>query len=546
MLTDTGVRLLDFGLAKLHDAGPPGPLSSEATRTALTMDGSILGTLHYMAPEQLDGQPADARSDVFSFGATLYEMVAGRRPFDGPSQASVIGAILKDPPAPLRDTETPIPRRLDRVVRTCLAKDPEDRWQTMRDLKRELGWIDPTGESDEPDPEAAATAAPAPAGRVPGAGWRFALALLATAAVTAGAVWTLKPAAGAPPPPTTVQRFTIDLDAGQSLTGALAVSPDGRHVVYGVAGGGGTQLHARALDAFDATPIPGTEGATGPVAIAPDGRSLAFQRRDGERWTLNQVPLEGGSPYTLLEGDGELYAKAAWLSDGSIVYSVLSGGRGSPGGRAGGRLLARERRGAGGARSGPRPGLSRSRLPALRRSRLAAGDWRRSGGAGHDGGPGAAVLRYLRRHRDRQRHVRERDAGLHPRGRHPGGRGCSARTDLRGRQLVRGAEAVPLAELTQLAGRLPQRMRSAHRVHDDVGVDERHSMAAPRPRDSRITARCCSQPGSIPEPSRASQAAKKRSTSDRDSNRSFGDRRSRRSVAAVRSQALNDIPSVRA
>ena len=323
MLTETGVRLLDFGLAKQHEAGPPGTLTSAPTR--LTMEGSILGTLHYMSPEQLDGKPADARSDVFSFGATLYEMVSGRRPFDAASQASVIGAILKDAPASLRDVEPGIPRRLDRVVRTCLAKDPEDRWQTMRDLKRELGWIDPTGESDEPDP--AAAVATAPSGRASAAGWRFALALLVTALLTAGAVWALKPAAAAPPLP--VQRFTIDLAPGESLTSALAVSPDGRHVVYGVADGGETRLHARALDAFGSTPIPGTAGAAAPVAIAPDGGSLVFQLRDGERWTLNQIPLAGGTPYTILEGEGQLYAKAVWLPDGTIVYSLVPGESGS-------------------------------------------------------------------------------------------------------------------------------------------------------------------------------------------------------------------------
>ena len=327
MLTETGVRLLDFGLAKQHEAGAPGTLTSAPTRTALTMEGSILGTLHYMSPEQLDGKPADARSDVFSFGATLYEMVSGRRPFDADSQASVIGAILKDAPAPLREIEPGIPRRLDRVVRTCLAKDPEDRWQTMRDLKRELQWIDPTGEADEPDPEPGAAAPAAPAGRAVGTGWRFALALLVTAAVTAAAAWTLKPAADAPPLP--VQRFTIDLAPGQTLTGALAVSPDGRHVVYGVEDDGGTRLHARALDTFDATPIPGTEGAAAPVAIAPDGRSLVFQLREGEGWTLNQIPLAGGTPYTIAEGEGQLYAKAVWLPDGTVVYSMLPGGGGS-------------------------------------------------------------------------------------------------------------------------------------------------------------------------------------------------------------------------
>lgn len=326
MLTETGVRLLDFGLAMQREAEPAGTLTSAPTR--LTMEGSILGTLHYMSPEQLDGKPADARSDVFSFGATVYEMVSGRRPFDAASQASVIGAILKDAPAPLREIEPGIPRRLDRVVRTCLAKDPEDRWQTMRDLKRELQWIDPTGEADEPDAEPADAATSSGAGgRAPAAGWRFALALLVTAALAAVAVWTLKPAADAPP--LRVQRFTIDLAAGESLTSALAISPDGRHVVYGVADGGETRLHARALDAFDSTPIPGTEGAAAPVAIAPDGGSLAFQLRDGDRWTLNQIPLAGGTPYRMAEGDGQLYGKAVWLPDRTIVYSVLRGEGGS-------------------------------------------------------------------------------------------------------------------------------------------------------------------------------------------------------------------------
>ena len=332
MLTDTGVRLLDFGLAKLHEVGTPETMASAPTRTALTMDGSILGTLHYMSPEQLEGKPADVRSDIFSFGAMLYEMVTARRPFDGVSQASIIGAILKDAPAPLRAAEPRIPRRLDRVVQTCLAKDPDDRWQTVRDLKRELGWIDSTGESDEPDPapavsqaaaaSRAADAPPAGTDRAFAAGWRFALGLLVTAAVTAGAVWSLKPAAGGPPPE--VQRFTIDLDPGQTLTGALTVSPDGRHVVYGVADAGGMRLYARPLDAFDARPIAGTEGAVAPLTFAPDSRSLVFQLRDGERWTLNQVPLAGGTRYTVLEGDGQLYGKAAWLSDGTIVYSVVS------------------------------------------------------------------------------------------------------------------------------------------------------------------------------------------------------------------------------
>ena len=324
MLTETGAKLLDFGLAKPHGTGLSDTQSSAKTRTALTMDGSILGTLNYMSPEQLAGKPADARSDIFSLGATVYEMVTGRRPFDGDDPANVIGAILKDAPAPLRDTQSGIPSRLDRAVRICLAKDPEDRWQTMRDLKRELRWLC-TAESDESEPAPAARLAAA--GRGPVTGWRFAVSLLATAAVAVGAAWTLKPVDAGPPLP--VHRFTIDLAPEQSFTGSLAVSPDGRRLVYGVADAGGTRrLHARALDSYEARPIPGTEGATAPVAFSPDGQRLAFQLRDGEQWSLQQVAVDGGSRLRILEGEGTLYPQARWLPDDTIVYSVLSGAGG--------------------------------------------------------------------------------------------------------------------------------------------------------------------------------------------------------------------------
>lgn len=320
MLTGTGVKLLDFGLATPHETGLSDTQSSAKTRTALTMDGSILGTLHYMSPEQLAGKLADARSDIFSFGATVYEMVTGRRPFDGDNPANVIGAILRDTPAPLRHTNSSIPSRLDRLLGTCLAKDPDDRWQTMRDLKRELRWMC-AGESDEPGQ------VPAAAGRGPVTGWRFAVSLLATAAVVLGTAWTLKPVDEVPPP--SVHRFTIDLAPEQSFTGSLAVSPDGRHLVYGVADAGGTRLHARALDSYEARPIPGTEGATAPVVFSPDGQRLAFQLRDGEQWSVHQIPVGGGSRLRILEGEGTLYPLAGWLPDDTFVYSVLSEAGGS-------------------------------------------------------------------------------------------------------------------------------------------------------------------------------------------------------------------------
>src|SRR5450759_581759 len=138
MLTKSGVKLLDFGLAK---AITPETLPSEMTssptvagRAALTQEGTILGTFPYMAPEQLEGKETDGRTDIFAFGATLYEMATGRRAFSGSNQASLVSAILRDEPAPISSIQSMTPHALDRLVRKCLAKDPEDRWQNAADL----------------------------------------------------------------------------------------------------------------------------------------------------------------------------------------------------------------------------------------------------------------------------------------------------------------------------------------------------------------------------------------------------------------------------
>ena len=142
MLTSGGAKLLDFGLAKSMTPLLAGNGASmmPTTPAGLTQQGTILGTLQYMAPEQLEGLQADARTDVFAFGAVLYEMLTGRRAFEGTSQASLVGAILKDVPKPISGPPALLPRSLERVVLTCLEKRPEDRWQTMRDLRRELKW----------------------------------------------------------------------------------------------------------------------------------------------------------------------------------------------------------------------------------------------------------------------------------------------------------------------------------------------------------------------------------------------------------------------
>jgi serine/threonine protein kinase len=155
MLTRSGAKLLDFGLAR---TGPvlsttPGLSVMPTTPAAVTAQGTILGTLQYMAPEQLDGSDADARSDIFAFGALVYEMVAGRRAFEGKSQATLIAAIMSADPPPLAALQPMAPPALDRIVRKCLAKDPEERWQSARDLADELGWIARSISGTEPAAE---------------------------------------------------------------------------------------------------------------------------------------------------------------------------------------------------------------------------------------------------------------------------------------------------------------------------------------------------------------------------------------------------------
>ncbi len=143
MITKSGVKLLDFGLAKaMAPASDAGTLSSLPTREKeLTADGTILGTVQYMAPEQLEGKQADARTDIFALGAVLYEMTTGKKAFSGATQASLISTILRDDPQPVSQVQPMSPPALDRVVKTCLAKDPEERWQSAGDVAKELKWV---------------------------------------------------------------------------------------------------------------------------------------------------------------------------------------------------------------------------------------------------------------------------------------------------------------------------------------------------------------------------------------------------------------------
>jgi Tol biopolymer transport system component len=317
MLTKSGVKLLDFGLAKVVE-----PVSKVSGLTSLptmahaqnlTQEGTILGTFQYMAPEQLEGKEADARTDIFAFGAVLYEMATGRKAFAGSSQASLISAIMKEEPAPIATLQPMTPPALDRVVRTCLAKDPEERWQSAHDIKSELSWIAQAGSQ-------AGVAAPVVASRRrrDRLGWGVAGAV-AGAILAAAAAWGVlasRPAVSRP-----VTRVAVPIPAGDTFVTdnylTLAISPDGRRVVYVGRRADKRHLFLRALDAAEAAPIAGTEGAYSPF-FSPDGQWLGFWV-DGK---IKKVSLSGGAPVAVCDcGISDRMLGATWGADNTIVFT---------------------------------------------------------------------------------------------------------------------------------------------------------------------------------------------------------------------------------
>jgi Tol biopolymer transport system component/predicted Ser/Thr protein kinase len=313
MLTKSGAKLLDFGLAKLRqEAAHATPLSQLPTADAITAQGTILGTLQYMAPEQLEGKEADARTDIFAFGVVVYEMATGKRAFEGKTQASVIAKILETEPPPISSLQPMTPPLLDHVVKTCLAKEPDERWQSASDLCRELKWIAEGGTQ-------VASMAAAPPKGLHALGRRGLIvvlgALVLCAAVTGLAVWNLKPAAPRP-----VSRLSIDLPAAAQLAGirehTLAISPDGSRLVYVATQGGTQQLYLRDLDNQEARPIPGTDGAITPF-FSPDGQWLGFFAGG----KLKKVSVNGGAAITLC--DAANTPGASWSRQGTIVFGTI-------------------------------------------------------------------------------------------------------------------------------------------------------------------------------------------------------------------------------
>ena len=329
MLTKTGATLLDFGLAKLRGHGESPALTlvgnAPTESASITREGAILGTLQYMAPEQIQGKEADAHADLWALGAMLYEMVSGKRPFTGGNPASLMGAILeRDPPS--LSTALPVsPPSLDRLIRRCLAKTPDERWESARDLADQLRWIAQDVERGEPQ-AAQATARPLWRRALPVAAGAVA-GLLAGAAVLSLLYRTEKPA------PRPWVRALLDVKPAAEVRSAVGSStytrtpggsraafawtPDGRALVFAGQEGDAQQLFVRPLDGTGARPLPGTAGAQVPV-LSADGKWVAFWA-DG---AIRKIPLGGGPASVMADSVAFPPAGMDWGATGLLVYDL--------------------------------------------------------------------------------------------------------------------------------------------------------------------------------------------------------------------------------
>jgi serine/threonine protein kinase/Tol biopolymer transport system component len=330
MLTRDGAKLLDFGLARIAAESEP---VSELTRTVgqdrpLTEEGTILGTFQYMAPEQLEGREAGARTDIFALGALLYEMATGRRAFEGGTRTSLIAAIVSSTPPPVSTLADMTPPAFDHVVRTCLEKDPDDRWQSARDVANQLSWIATAGS------EAGVARSVASARRIK----RRTLTMLAIAgwlvAVVAGIGFVMNLSPESPAPVRTFSWPVEDLDEA-------APSPDGSHIAY-IAD---DYLHVRRLDDPEVRKIEDSRGAF-ELDWSPDGTALVYASRtnqDGEPLAEREVrrlPVDGTSStviarvkglQTLVFGDADsVYLSTAERGGSTILRVPIGGGQPVP------------------------------------------------------------------------------------------------------------------------------------------------------------------------------------------------------------------------
>lgn len=310
MLTRSGVKLIDFGLSQLRQQAPAPPSSSLDPAPGTSI---LVGTLPYMAPEQVRGVEADARADLFAFGTILYEMVAGARPFTGDSPAELAAAILEREPVPLRVRQPHVSPALDRLVLALLAKDPAERWQTARDLRRELKWLHDNDEVKE------GTAHP-PAHR----GWAVASAAILALGIAAAIGYVAYSTRAVAGPDVANVTFPIHPPEGARFprgAAEMAISPDAARLVFvALTADGVRHLWVRDFDSVNARLLGGTEGAFSPF-WSPDGQSVAFFS-DG---TLKRIPAAGGLAQVICERRGFDGGGGSWNRDGTIVFGSFNG-----------------------------------------------------------------------------------------------------------------------------------------------------------------------------------------------------------------------------
>jgi serine/threonine protein kinase len=321
MLTATGVKLLDFGLAGPRTPGGATALEipTERRSEGLTADGTIMGTLPYISPEQLEGKPADVRADIFAFGAVAYEMITGIRAFGGESQTELISAILRDDPQPIAELVADVPLTLAQSLSRCLAKDPEERWQTANDLLFQLRSI----ASSPAALDARESAARHSRRRIERALWTT----VVVASMVGMFLWARSRDVRSPDPVkgATAIRYKLFPADGTAFYSSsdlpFALSPDGRHIVHVSARADGTrQLWLRSLYSEVEQPMSGTEAANSPF-WSTDSQWIGFFAGN----SLKKVRVSTGLTQIVASGV-TTRGGAAWSADDVIVFSSGPGG----------------------------------------------------------------------------------------------------------------------------------------------------------------------------------------------------------------------------